>query len=162
LHGRAADVAPAKIWWRELAIFRLLKRVWIPLVIAVVVGAGGFTVARLHGVFGTENRPAYTGADREEKRAHDPKHMVYEVFGPPGTVADISYFDADADPKHIKDATLPWTLDFPITEATGIGNITAQGDSDTIGCRILVGSDVRDEKIEHGVSAFTFCTLKAA
>lgn len=147
---------------RGSEIFRILKQVWIPLVIGVVITAGGFTVSRLHGVFGTDNRPSYTGTEREERRPHDPKHLVYEVFGPPGAVADISYFDADADPQHIKDAALPWTLDFPITEATAMGNVTAQGDSDTIGCRISVGDEIRDEKVRHGVSAFTFCVLKAA
>lgn len=119
-------------------------------------------MSRLHGVFGSETRPTYASAEREEKRPHDPKHMVYEVFGPPGTVATISYFDADAEPQLVKDATLPWSVEFPISEATSIGNVTAQGDSDSIGCRIIVGDDVKDEKVKQGVSAFTFCQLKAA
>ncbi|MGV0742785.1 MmpS family transport accessory protein [Mycolicibacterium sp. XJ870] len=135
---------------------------WIPLVILVVVVAGGFTVSRLHGVFGTQNRPTYAGAEREEKRPHDPKHLIYEVFGPPGTVATISYFDADAEPQLVEDATLPWSVEFPITEATAMGNVTAQGDADSIGCRITVGDDIKDEKVRNGVSAFTFCVLKAA
>lgn len=119
-------------------------------------------MSRLHGVFGSETRPTYASAEREEKRPHDPKHLVYEVFGPPGTVATISYFDADADPQVIRKAPLPWSVEFPITEATAMGNITAQGDSDSIGCRIIVGDKVKDETIRYGVSAFTFCVLKAA
>ena len=31
-------------------IFRVLRRLWIPLVVLVVIGAGGFTVSRLHGI----------------------------------------------------------------------------------------------------------------
>ncbi|WP_100521499.1 MmpS family transport accessory protein [Mycobacteroides abscessus] len=135
---------------------------WIPLVLVVVGIAGGFTVSRLHGVFGNERRHEYATADREEKRPHDPKYLVYEVFGPPGTVATISYFDADAEPQVIRQAALPWSVEFPITEATAMGNITAQGDTDSIGCRILVGDKVKDEKIRYGVSALTFCMLKAA
>lgn len=84
------------------------------------------------------------------------------MFGPPGTVATISYFDADAEPQVIRQAALPWSVEFPITEATAMGNITAQGDTDSIGCRILVGDKVKDEKIRYGVSALTFCMLKAA
>ena len=34
----------------------------------------------------------------EEAKPYDPKQLMYEVFGPPGTVANISYFDADAEP----------------------------------------------------------------
>jgi hypothetical protein len=131
-------------------------------VLVVVAVAGGFTVSRLHGVFGNETRPAYTSAEREEKRPHDPKHLVYEVFGPPGTLATISYFDAEAEPQLVKKAPLPWSMEFPITEATSIGNLTAQGNTDNIGCRIIVGDEVKDENIRYGVSAFTFCQLKAA
>ncbi len=46
--------------------------------------------------------------------------------------------------------------------ATSVGSIAAQGDSDSIGCRILVDGVVKAEKITHEVSAFTFCLLKAA
>ncbi|MBP2452527.1 hypothetical protein JOF57_002440 [Mycolicibacterium lutetiense] len=73
-------------------------------------------MSRLHGVFGNETRPAYTSAEREEKRPHDPKHLVYEVFGPPGTLATISYFDAEAEPQLVKKAPLPWSMEFPITD----------------------------------------------
>ena len=88
--------------------------------------------------------------------------MRYEVFGPPGTVAVISYFDVNGDPQHVDGVPLPWTLEFAITAATGIGSIAAQGDSDTIGCRILVGGKVKSEKITHEVSAFVSCMLKSA
>ena len=43
-----------------------------------------------------------------------------------------------------------------------IGSIAAQGNSDSIGCRILVDGVVKDEKVTHEVSAFTSCLLKAA
>ena len=31
--------------------------------------------------------------------------MTYQVFGPPGTLADISYFDVDADPQRVEGAS---------------------------------------------------------
>ena len=39
--------------------FGVLRRLWIPLVILAVIGGGGWTVSRLHGVFGAEKRPLY-------------------------------------------------------------------------------------------------------
>ena len=58
---------------------------------------------------------------------------------------------------------LPWSLEFPITTAASIGSIAAQGDTDTIGCRILVDGEVKAEKtVNHEVSSFTSCVLKAA
>jgi hypothetical protein len=38
----------------------------------------------------------------------------------------------------------------------------AQGDGDSIGCRILVDDDVKAEKISNEYNAFTSCLLKAA
>ena len=43
-----------------------------------------------------------------------------------------------------------------------MGNILAQGDSDSVGCRIVVNGVVKAETMSHGVSAFTFSLLKAA
>jgi hypothetical protein len=144
------------------AIFRLLKRLWIPLVVLAVVIAGGWTVSRLHGIFGNEQSLSYGDTRNDEAKPLNPKYLKYEVFGPPGTAADISFFDADGDPQYIEDVALPWSLEFPITAATGVGSVAAQGDSDSIGCRLLVDTAVKAEKTTYAVSAFTSCLLKAA
>jgi hypothetical protein len=143
-------------------IFRVLRRVWIPLVVLAVIGAGGLTVSRLHGIFGSEKSPSYADTRTDNTKPSNPKHLRYEVFGPPGTVADISYFGDNGDPQHVDGVSLPWSLEFAITGAASIGSIAAQGDSDSIGCRIVVDGVVKAEKITHEVSAFTFCLLKAA
>jgi hypothetical protein len=134
--------------------------VWIPLVILLVIAGGGFTVTRLHSVFGSENRPLYADNKINDTKPFNPKHMTYEVFGPPGTVANISYFDAHADPRRVNGARLPWSVEFASTEATAVGSVVAQGDSDSIGCRILVDGEVKAEQISNEVSAFTSCLLK--
>ena len=144
---------------RDLGV---MKRLWIPLLILVVLGAGGFTVLRLHGVFGSETRPAYSDTETQERKPYNPKQLVYEVFGSPGTTASISYFDVDAEPQFIESASLPWTLKFPMSETTAMANIIAQGTGSTIGCRITVDGKVKSERTGEGTSAFTFCTLKAA
>ena len=143
-------------------IFGVLRRLWIPLVILLVIVAGGLTVSRLHGIFGSEIRPSYGGSNINDSRPFNPKHLRYEIFGPPGTVADISYFDVDADPELVKGASLPWSVEFAFNKAAVVGNIVAQGDSDSIGCRIVVDGEVKAEKISNGVHAFTTCLLKAA
>ncbi|MGH3632716.1 MmpS family protein [Mycobacterium sp.] len=139
-----------------------MRRLWIPLVILTVVVAGGFTVSRLHGIFGSANQLSYGDTKVDEDKPFNPKHLRYEVFGAPGTVADISYFDMDGEPQRIKAAHLPWSLEFAITAASAVANVIAQGDTDSIGCRILVDGAVKTEKVKHEVSAFTFCLLKAA
>lgn len=141
---------------------RLLGRLWIPLLIVAVLTAGGFTVSRLHGIFGSEKRQSYADTRIKDSKPFNPKHLKYEVFGAPGTVADISYFDVNADPQHINGVTLPWSMDLSTTLPSIVGNVVAQGDSDTIGCRIIVDGTVKSEKVSHEVNAFTYCVLTAA
>jgi hypothetical protein len=145
-----------------LTIFGVLRRLWIPLLVLAVVAAGGFAVSRLHGIFGSEKRPSYADTNIANTKPFNPKHLIYEVFGSPGTVANISYFDVNAEPQHIEGASLPWSLDFAITETSAMGSVVAQGDSDDIGCRILVDGEVKTERTSNQVNAFTSCLLKAA
>ncbi|ORA45051.1 hypothetical protein BST21_18535 [Mycolicibacterium celeriflavum] len=139
-----------------------MKRLWIPLLILVVVLAGGFTVSRLRTVFGTDNRASYADTELEEQEPYDPKKLVYEVFGPPGTVATISYFDTDADPQLVEGASLPWSTTYEISGAAIIGNLVAQGTGNSIGCRIIVDGEVEAERIAQGTNALTYCLMKAA
>ncbi|MFZ1164256.1 MmpS family transport accessory protein, partial [Mycobacterium sp.] len=92
---------------KGISIFRVLERAWIPLVIAIVIGVGGFTVFRIHGIFGSEKRPSYSDSATDDSKPFNPKRITYEVYGPPGTTADISYFDTNADPQHVDGAKLP-------------------------------------------------------
>lgn len=140
--------------------FRVLGRIWVPLVVLVVAVAGGFTVSRLHGIFGSDNRPAYADTQKDEA-PYNPKRVTYEVFGPPGTTASISYFDVNSIPTFVENAPLPWSLEFPIGNTTAVGSVMAQGDSDSIGCRILVDKTVRAEKIKDAFRAFTSCSVTA-
>jgi hypothetical protein len=130
--------------------------------VLVVVCAGAFTVSRLHGIFGSEKRPAYADTKVNDSKPFNPKHLTYEVFGPAGAVANISYFDENSEPTFVKGASLPWSLNFEITETSAVGSILALGDSDSIGCRILVDDEVKSEKISNQYNAFTSCLLKAA
>jgi hypothetical protein len=145
---------------RGFAIFGVLRRLWIPLVILTVIGAGGWTVSRLHDVFGSEKRPLYADAASTNTKPFNPKHMTYEVFGPTGTVASISYFDVNAEPRRVEEAPLPWSVEFASSEATALAGVAAQGNSDSLGCRILVDGVVKAEKITREPSAFVSCKLK--
>ncbi len=139
-------------------ILQVLRRLWIPLVVLVVIAVGALTVSRLHGLFGSEKGLSY-GDTRVDNKPYNPPHLRYEVFGPPGTVALISYFSANGDSQHVEGANLPWSFEFAITAATGMKSVAAQGDSDSIGCRILLDGVVKVEKVTHEVSAFTSCAL---
>jgi Mycobacterium membrane protein len=142
-----------------MRIVGVLRRVWIPLVVLVVIVGGGFIVSRVHGLFGAEKRPSYDRAQADGSRSYKPKQVVYEVFGPAGTVADISYFDVNSQPQHVDGAALPWSITITANSQSVVGSIVAQGDSDSIGCRIVIDGAVKAEKIAEQVSAYTYCLV---
>ena len=141
---------------------KALRRAWIPVVILIVVAISAFSVFRLHGVFGkTELTRAGSGLANDTK-PFNPKQVTYEIFGPQGSVATVNYLDLDAQPQIARDVTLPWTVTLTTTAPAASANIVAQGDTDTIGCRILVDGVLKDEKTSSGVNAQTFCLVKSA
>lgn len=140
----------------------VVSRGWMPLVAVIVVAVAGFSVYRLHGVFGAhEQAPAGTDRSSEIVPFH-PKDVVLEVFGAPGSIATISYLDVDAQPQRAIHARLPWSHTISTTKPAVFGNVVAQGDSDFIGCRIRVNGVVTDERIVNRVKAYTFCLDKSA
>jgi hypothetical protein len=145
-----------------MAIVRVLRRVWILLVASAVIGCGGFAVSRIHGIFGSEIRPSYSDGRVEDTTPFNRKQLLYEVFGPVGTVADINYFDVNTQPQQVDGARLPWSLAITTNSAAVVGKIVAQGDSNSIGCRIVVNGEVKAESISHEVNAFTHCLVGGA
>ena len=84
-----------------------------------------------------------------------------EVFGPPGTVATITYLDVNAQPQRVDDATLPWAYDTTTTQPAVFVNVSAQGNSDSIGCRIKIDDVVKDERTANTLNAYTYCLDKS-
>jgi hypothetical protein len=145
---------------KVIPVTGVATRIWIPLVFVVVLAASGLIVMRLHKVFGSEDLNAAAGAGIEIVQ-FNPKIVVYDVFGPPGSTATIDYFDADAN-THEVNAALPWSTTLSTTLPAVSANIMAQGDGDQIGCRVTVDGVVRDQKSTDGRNAQTFCLVKSA
>ncbi|BBX08657.1 MmpS family transport accessory protein [Mycolicibacterium aichiense] len=141
---------------------KALRRAWIPLLIVVVVAVAAFGVFRLHGVFGKTELTRPGSGLANDTKPFNPKQVTYQIFGPEGAVATINYLDLDAQPQIARDITLPWSLTLTTTAPAASANIVAQGDTDTIGCRILVDGVLKDEKTSTGVNAQTFCLVKSA
>jgi len=131
------------------------------LIAVAVVAAAGFCVYRLHGIFGSHNNTATASGFANEIVPFNPKHVVLEVFGPPGTVASINYLDVNAQPQRVDNAPLPWSYDVTTTEPAVFANVMAQGDSDSIGCRITIDGDVKDERTVNTHNAYTYCLDKS-
>ena len=142
-------------------VVRFLRRAWMPLVILIIVAIAAYAVDRLHGVFGKTELTREGSGLANDPKPFNPKTVTYEIFGPPGAVATINYLNLDAEPQIARDVPLPWTLTLTTTAPAAAANIVAQGNSDTIGCRITVDDVLKDERISTGVSAQTFCIVKS-
>jgi len=142
--------------------FKLLMRLWIPLLIVMVVAVSGFAVSRLHGVFGSQKREEYRDGKNDDAKPFKPKRLIYEIFGPPWATADINYFDVNSDPTQVNGAHLPWTLKIESDLPSLMGDIVAQGNADQLGCRITIDGVVRAERVSNEVNAYTYCVVKSA
>ncbi len=141
----------------------VLKLTWIPLLIVAVIALGGVAVQRLHGLFGANDEITRPGAGlADDAEPYNPKVVTYEVFGTDGAVATINYLDLDAVPQKVANTPLPWSITLTTTAPTAATTIVAQGDGDSIGCRVVVNDEVKAENVSNGVSAQTFCLVKSA
>ena len=143
-----------------MQISKLVRNAWLPLLIVVVMVAGGFAVTRVKSFFGAHDTGALTTAKLDDSKPFKPKVVKYEIFGP-ASRANVNYLDLSAEPKRVDNAPLPFTLVLKTTAPSVFPNIVAQSDGDFIGCRITVDNDVKDEKSNTGVHALTFCMVKS-
>jgi hypothetical protein len=139
----------------------LIKKVWLPLLIVVVVAVAGIIVARTRTFFGADGVTVTPRNFADDPEPFDPKVVTYEILGT-GTYADINYLDLDAKPQRVDRAPLPWALTLQTTAPSAAPNIVAQGDSHSITCRITVDDKVKDERTSDGLNAQTFCFVKSA
>jgi hypothetical protein len=145
---------------RAIPAGRVLKRMWIPLLLVVVLAVSGLVVSRLHKMFASADLNANAGAGIEIVQ-FNPKIVIYDVYGSPGSTGQISYFDPDAN-VHLVNAPLPWSVTLSTTLPAVSASLMAQTDGDQIGCRVTVNGTVREEQSANGINAQTYCLVKSA
>ena len=146
---------------QRVSLGRQLSKRWMLLVAVLVLVVAGFAVYRLHGIFASTDVVSTPSGSDNNIVPFNPKHVVMEVFGPPGTVATITYLDVHAQPQRADAVTLPWAYDTTTTDPAVFVNIAAQGNSDSIGCRIKIDDVVKDERSADNVNAFIYCLDKS-
>lgn len=147
---------------KRISVGSIVRRRWAVVVAVVVVAVVGFSVYRLHGIFGSDNVVSRASADALENTDYNPKRVLFEVFGPPGSVATINFLDKDAQPQRVDGAALPWSHTLTTTDPTLFADLRAQGDADSIGCRITVNGVVKDERSTSNVNGYIACLDKSA
>lgn len=144
----------------ERPVITLIKRVWLPVLVVCAVAIGALAVANLRSVFGSD-KAIVTPIDADTAESFNPKVVTYEIFGT-GSYATINYADLDGKPRRTGEVRLPWTLTLKTTLPSVMPNIMAQGDGQSISCRVTVDNEVKDERTADGANAATYCLVKAA
>ena len=143
-------------------MLKVLQRFWVPFLVVAVVLLAVFMVDRLRGVFGKTELTRPGAGLVNDPEPFNPKEVKYEIFGQPGATATINYLDLEAQPQKAENVVLPWSLTLTTTAPAASANIVAQGDGDSISCRISVDGVVKDEQTTDGLNAQTFCLVKSA
>jgi hypothetical protein len=90
-------------------VFRLFKKVWIPLLLVVVVALGSYVVLRVRASFGATANASGHDANADNTKPFNPKHITYEITAPSGGRVSVNYLDQDGQPHLVENAPLPWS-----------------------------------------------------
>jgi hypothetical protein len=147
---------------KKNSIGHIARRRWPVIVTVIVVAVAGFGVYRLHGIFGSNDVVSVPRADSIENSDFNPKRVLFEVLGSPGAVATVNYLDEHAQPQRVDNAPLPWSHLLTTTDPTLFADLRAQGDADSLTCRITVNGIVKDERSTSDVNGYISCLDKSA
>jgi hypothetical protein len=144
-------------------VFRLFKKVWMPLLLVVVVVLGAYVVLRVRDSFGVNANASSGDAHADDTKPFNPKHITYEVTAPSGGSVSVNYLDQDGQPHLVEHAPLPWSYTIVTTLPSMSANIVAQGDTGirNIRCRVIVDNQVRDDRTIDEYQPFIYCLVKS-
>jgi Mycobacterium membrane protein len=144
-------------------VFRLFKKVWMPLLLVVVVALGSYVVLRVRDSFGANAHASSADANADDTKPFNPKHITYEVTAPSGGSVSVNYLDEDGQPHLVENAPLPWSYTIVTTLPSMSANIVVQGDTGMrhIRCRVIVDGQVRDDRSLDEYQPFIYCLVKS-
>jgi hypothetical protein len=140
--------------------YGLVRRFWVVLVVVAALVVAGLVVGRLRTYFGSDVPGSVGGGDAIVE--FNPKRVIYEVVGPETATGAVSYLDSNGQSHQDRFDGLPWSVTITTTDPGIFANVVAQGDSQTLGCRIVVNGKVTAEQHAQGRDAQAFCLDKAA
>jgi hypothetical protein len=145
-------------------VFQKVKKVWMPLLLVVVVSLGTYAVVRIRDTFGANAAVASGDGNADNTKPFNPKHIMYEITGPPGGSVDVDYLDENGQPHRVDGAPMPWSYTVVTTLPSMSANIVAQASSaavDALRCRVIVDGQVRDDRRSDDYQPFVYCLVKS-
>jgi hypothetical protein len=141
---------------------RILSKLWLPAVVLAVIAVVGYGVNSVRHSSDAISNPPSEAAIPATVVQINPKNVTYEVFGSLGDSGRVTYADLNSRPIEVTLASLPWSHSETTMASSASLSLVAQVDGDSVGCRILVDGQVRDEHSVSHQSAAVQCTVTAA
>lgn len=139
-----------------------ISKLWLLAVVLVVIAIVGYGVNTVRHLNEAITNPPAASAIPATVVQINPKNVTYEVFGSLGGGGKVTYADLNSQPIEVTLASLPWSHSETTMASSASLSLVAQVDGDSVGCRILVDGQVRDEQSVSHESAAVACTVTAA
>lgn len=143
-------------------MFGFLKRFWVAIIAVVALLVAVAVVGRLRTFFDSDRPLPPDVAVADVIVPINTKQVTYEIVGPAGATGQVSYLDDNGKTHQVDFDGLPWSVTVSTTDPGMLANIVAQGDTNVLGCRILVDGKLVTENQADGHNAQAFCLDKAA
>jgi hypothetical protein len=141
---------------------RVFSKLWLPAVILVVIAIVSYGVNAVRHMSQAITNPPAKSAIPATVVQINPKNVTYEVFGALGGGGKVTYADLDSQPIEVTLASLPWSHSETTMASSATLSLVAQVEGDSVGCRIVVNGQVRDEHSITHEGAAVACTVTAA
>jgi len=141
---------------------RALSRRWLPLIAICTVVIIAVAIQTVRNSSHSISYPPTTTTIAPTVVQINPKNITYELFGSLGNGGKVVYANLNSQPIEVALTSLPWSHSETTMASAATLSLVAQIDGGALGCRILVGSHVRDEHyVSHDSAAIT-CLVSAA
>ena len=141
---------------------RIFGKIWLPVVMLVVGMVVFYGVNKVRQSSDAISNPPVTHSIPATVVQINPKNVTYEVFGTLGTGGKVTYANLNSEPIEVTLGSLPWSHSETTMAASATLSLVAQVDGNSLGCRIIVNGEVRDEHSVAHEGAAVACTVTAA
>jgi Mycobacterium membrane protein len=138
------------------------SKLWLPAVILVVLAVVGYGVNSVRHASDAISYPPSTSSIPATVVPINPKNVTYEVFGDLGGGGKVVYANLDSQPIAVTLTSLPWSHSMTTMSPSVTLSLVTQVDGSSLGCRITVNGEVRDEQSVAHDGAAVACTVTAA
>ena len=141
---------------------RIFSKLWLLAVVLIVVATAAYGVNKVRHMSQAISNPSVTSSIPATIVQINPKNVTYEVFGTLGGGGKVAYANLDSQPVEVALQSLPWSHSETTMASSATLSLVAQVDGSSVGCRIIVNGEVRDEHSVSHEGAAVACTVTAA